>query len=398
MKNGEDTWSTGTTRLNTKHQLMKSIQIREVKSGKDWKAFFRLPWEIFKNDPYWIPPLLADQKKNLDTAKNPFFKHAFYKAWIVTSEGKTIGRIVAYVDQAYCDLYKEASGFIGYFESINDQSVADLLFTTSVAWLKENKMHKVYGPMNFSIANECGVLMTGYDHSPVVQMNHTPSYYLDLFINAGFTKAHDLYAYLMTEEMVRRNDDMMSKLKRISEHTLQKEHIKIRPVNMKDYDNELERINHLFNDFMKNTWGFVPSTLEEVAFSGESLKTFADPEMIFFAEVNNEVVGCSLAIPDINEVLKKMNGSLYPLGIFKFLWYKRKIRGIRLLLLGVTEPYRNKGLDIIFYYYTISRGIARGYNKCESSWVSEDNTVLNKIMHNIGSERYKTYRMFGKAI
>jgi hypothetical protein len=377
---------------------MKNIQIREVESKRDWSAFLRLPWKIFKNDHYWVPPLLADQKKNLDRKKNPFFKHAYYKAWIVTYDGETAGRILAFVDKAYCDLYKEDAGFIGYFESINDQSVADLLFTTALHWLKANGMRKVYGPMNFSIANECGVLMSGYNYSPVIQMNHTPPYYIDLFANAGFTKAHDLYAYLMTEEMVRKNDTMMAKLKRISEHTLQKEHITIRTVNMKDYDNELQRVNGLFNDFMKNTWGFVPSTLEEVAFSGESLKTFADPEMIFFAEVNKQVVGCSLAIPDINEVLKRMNGDLYPWGIFKFLWYKRKVRSIRLLLLGVTEPYRNKGLDIIFYYYTISRGMARGYNKCESSWVSEDNTVLNSIMDKIGSEKYKTYRMFGKEI
>lgn len=377
---------------------MKNLRIREAQTGKDWHAFLKLPWKIFKDDPYWIPPLLADQKKNLDTKRNPFFKHAFFKAWIVTTDEETQGRIIAYVDRAYCDLYKEKAGFIGYFECVNDQSVADLLFTTATGWLGSNQMNKVYGPMNFSIANECGVLMTGHHFSPVVQMNHTPPYYLDLFINAGFTKAHDLYAYLMTEEMVRKNEDMMAKLKRIAEHTLNKEHIKIRCVNMKDYDNELKRINDLFNDFMKNTWGFVPSSLEEVAFSGESLKIFADPEMIFFAEVNNQVVGCSLAIPDINEVLKRMNGSLYPLGIFKFLWYKRKIRSIRLILLGVSEAYRNKGLDIVFYYYTISRGMERGYNKCELSWISEDNTVLNSIMDKIGSFRYKTYRMFGKDI
>lgn len=377
---------------------MNNIQVREVESKTDWKAFLRFPWQIYKNDPYWVPPLLADQKKNLDTKKNPFFRHAFYKAWIVTLNGEIAGRILAYVDNAYCKQYNENAGFLGFFESRNNQEVADQLFHISIGWLKEQGMKKVYGPMNFSIANECGVLTSGFNYSPVVQMNHTPAFYNELFVNAGFSKAHDLYAYLMTEEMVNSNDAVMAKLKRISENTVKKEKIRIRLLNMNDYDNELLRINDLFNDFMKDTWGFVPSTIDEVKFSGDTLKTFADPEMVFFAEVDNKVVGCSLAIPDINEVLKRMNGSLYPWGIFKFLWYKKKVRSIRLLLLGVTEAYRNIGLDIIFYYYTISRGIERGYNKCESSWISEDNTVLNSIMEKIGSKRYKTYRMYGKEI
>jgi hypothetical protein len=374
------------------------IHVREVQSKGEWETFLRFPWEIYRDDPYWVPPLLADQRKNLDTKRNPFFRHAHHKAWIADQDGQTAGRILAYVDNSYCLEHNEKAGFLGFFECRNNQEIADHLFQTAIGWLKEQGMTRVYGPMNFSIANECGVLTSGYDHSPVVQMNHTPAFYNDLFTNAGFSKAHDLYAYLMTEEMVNRNDAVMEKLKRITEKALKKEKISIRSVNMKDYDNELLRINDLFNDFMKDTWGFVPSTIDEIKFTGESLKTFADPEMIFFAEVNNKVVGCSLAIPDINEVLKRMNGSLYPWGIFKFLWYRKKIRSIRLLLLGVNQAHRNIGLDIIFYYYTITRAIARGYNKCESSWISEDNTVLNSIMKKIGTERYKTYRMYGKDI
>jgi len=201
----------------------------------------------------------------------------------------------------------------------------------------------------------------------------------------------------MTEKMVLNKENLLPRLRRITERTLQKEGVKFRTIHMKDYKSELENINSLYNDFMHDNWGFVPSTSKEIFYMGESLKMIVDPEMIFIAEVNNRVVGCSLSIPDFNEVLKHLNGRLFPFGIMKLLWYRRKVKSFRLLLLGVHEEYRKKGLDILFYYYTITRGLELGYNKSELSWISEDNSNLIGIVEKIGASRYKTYRMYKKS-
>jgi len=372
--------------------------IREVQSHSDWNAFLSLPWKIFENDPYWVPPLLMEQKSILNKKKNPYFKHCTYKAWTIYKDGDSIGRILAYIDSSHNSLYKEQTGFLGFFECINDQATVEILFNTAIQWLNEEGMSKVYGPMNFSIANECGVLLNGFDSPPVLQMNHTPSYYSRLFENAGFVKAHDLFAYQVTEDIIKRQEKFVKRLQQLSEAILKKEGIIIRKINLDNYEEELENVNTLFNSFMKDTWGFVPSSIEEMKYSSRSLKSIADQEMIYMAEVNNKVVGCSLSIPDFNEVLKHMNGRLLPTGIFKVLWYRNKIKGLRLILLGITHEYRNLGLDIVFYYYTIINGLNRGYNKAELSWISEDNSRLISIIEKFGATRYKTYRMFKKDI
>jgi len=372
------------------------MEIFEVNSRKEWGQFLQVPFSIYKNDPNWVPPLFMEQRRLLNRKKNPFFKHCIYKAWLIRNNGLPAGRILGYIDSAYNDLHKEKTGFFGFFESINDQQVAGTLFTVLFNWLKQEGMNNVYGPMNFSIGNECGVLISGFDSSPAIQMNHNPLYYPSLFDKANFEKEHDLYAYLMTEKMVVDKENLLPRLRRITEKTLQKEGLKFRKINMKNYKSELGNINTLYNDCMQNNWGFVPSTEKEIFYAGESLKMIADPEMIFFAEVDNRVVGCSLSIPDFNEVLKHMNGRLFPFGIFKMLWYKKKVRSFRMLLLGVNEEYRKKGLDILFYYYTITRGLELGYNKSELSWISEDNRNLIGIVEKLGASRYKTYRMYRK--
>lgn len=374
------------------------MEIIVVNSKKEWDQFLQLPFSIHKNDPCWVPPLLMEQRRILNRKKNPFFNHCIYKAWLIRNDGIPVGRILAYIDHVYNHLHNEKVGFLGFFECIDDQITAQALFAAVINWLKQESMDKVYGPINFSIGNECGVLLNGFDHSPALQMNHTPPYYPSLFDKANFEKEHDLYAYLMTEKMVLDKQNLLPRLRRITEKTLRIEGIKFRTIDMKNYKSELENINSLYNKVMHNNWGFVPSTEQEIFYTGASLKMIVDPQMIFFAEINNKVVGCSLSIPDFNEVLKHMNGRLFPFGIFKILWYKRKVRSFRLMLLGVHEEYRKKGLDILFYYYTITRGLELGYNKSELSWISEDNSNLIAIVEKIGAIRYKTYRMYRKNI
>jgi hypothetical protein len=374
---------------------MAQIHLQEVKTRVEWKEFLNLPWIIFEEDSCWVPPLLMEQRRLLNRKKNPYFQHCKYKAWIIYRASKTSGRILAYIDTSYNELYSESTGFFGFFECVNNQIIARDLFQTACEWLQQQGMNKVYGPINFSIGNECGVQINGFDYPPVVQMSYNPSYYQSLYERAGFTGAHDLYAYLVNDKLIKEGR-ILPRLQKITEKTLRKEGLTIRTINMKNFHAEIQHINSLFNDFMNKNWGFVPSTMEEMLFIAKAMKPIVDPEMIFFAEMNGRVIGYSLSIPDINQALAHINGKLFPFGLFKLLYYKKKINRIRLMLLGVVEEYRTKGFDILFYYYTIVKGLERGYKEAELSWISEDNTVLISIVEKIGAKRYKTYRMYEK--
>lgn len=377
---------------------MPELKIVEVITKTHWRNFLYFPWAIYANDANWVPPLLMEQRRLLNRKKNPGFKHTIFKAWIIYRENKIAGRIVAYIDSLYNEINNEKDGFLGFFESIDDQVVADELFSVGTKWLQINGINKVYGPMNFSIANECGVQLTGFEIPPMIQMSYTPVYYKSLFENGGFSKAHDLYAYLISRKNVDEQANLLTRLQSISEKIIKRSGVVLRTINMKDYKNEMFHINNLYNSFMKNNWGFVPSSIEEMMFTGESMKLIVDPELIFFAEVDGKVVGCSLAIPDFNQVLIHLNGKLFPFGIFKMLYYKKKVNKIRMMLLGINEEYRSKGLDILFYYSTIKRGPERGYYEAELSWISEDNKVLLSIVEKIGAKRYKIYRMYQKTL
>jgi hypothetical protein len=378
----------------------KALETREVVSPVDWKNFFCLPKKIYVNGyrKAWVPPLISEQIKILDKKKNPFFKHAHYKAWIVMEEDEIAGRVLAYIDDRYNEHYQERTGFFGFFECENNPAVAHLLFKITSAWLREKGMCRMRGPINFDISNECGILMSGFEFMPYLQMNHTPPYYQQLFEEFNFSKSHDLLAYRITRKMILDNEELLPKLKKISDKILNREGIEFRNINMKKYNEELENINNLYNSFMDKNWGFVPATMEDMLYSAKSLKQIVNPKMIFFAGMKDKTVGCSISIPDINQALTHMNGRLFPFGIFKFLYYKPKINRIRLILLGIDQSFRLRGMDILFYYYTMQRAFENGYDEAELSWISEDNNILISIVEKLGAELYKKYRVYEKPL
>jgi len=376
---------------------MEKTEIKEVISRKELMSFLRLPWKIYSHDRFWVPPLLSEQRRILNRKLNPFFKHALYKAWVSFLPSGVVGRILAYIDSNHNKHYREKTGFVGFFECVDDQETANQLFNVALQWLREQGMEKMCGPMNFSIGNECGVQLHGFNTSPYIQMSHTPHYYNALFEKAGFTKAHDLYAYKLVGNEVKKHE-LFPRLKMITDNKLQQKELIFRPINMNRYKSELELINTIFNQTLQYDWGFVPSAMEEVLFTADAMKMIVDPELIIFAEHKGRVVGCSISLPDINQVLIHLNGKLFPFGWIRFLYYKQKINRIRVYLLGILEENRCKGLDVVFYYQSIMKAMERGYNEAELSWISEDNTAMIRIVEKIGATRYKSYRMFQKVI
>lgn len=376
---------------------LPELTIREVTSKADWKQFLQIPWQLYKDDPLWVPPLLFDLKRQLNKKCNPFFREADAKYWIAFSGDKCVGRIAAIINHQHNEFYGESTGFFGFFECMNDGRVAGILLDTAHGWLLQNKMKEVRGPVNLSLNNECGFLVDGFDRSPVLQMNYNHRYYPVLLEAYGYEKEHDLLAYYITDKIFS-NDRVMKRLERITELVTKKEHIQFRNFKPSDLNAEVQRVRTLFNDYMAENWGFLPMTESECAFMAESLKPVLVKDLAIFAEINGEPIGSSLALPDLNYVVKKMNGKLFPFGIFKFLFYKRKIKDIRVMLMGLSKPYRKKGLEAVFIYKTILECFKRNITGAELSWISEDNIVLINELEKMDAELYKRYRIYSMPL
>lgn len=373
---------------------MSEVNIIRVDNEYDKLRFIKLGWKIYKNDPYWVPPLIFDIKNNLDKSKNPFFKHADAEFFIAMKDGKPVGRIAGIINKNHNDFYNDKTGFWGFFECINDNEVSKKLFDEVKKYLSEKGMDLMRGPVNLSTNDEVGLLIDGFNSPPVFLMTYNPKYYINLIENYGFQKVKDLYAFLMTEELVRSNKKSMEKLDRVSDIVIKKENIKIRKINISDFENELIRVMQIYNKAWEANWGFVPMTEDEFRYVAKSFKAIIDKDLVYFAEANGMPVAFSLAVPDYNIIFKKVNGRLFPFGIFKYLLQRNKIRRIRLITLGVIKEYQKKGIDAVFIRDTIKDSMAKKYNEAEISWVLEDNITMVQTAKNLGARHYKTYRVY----
>jgi GNAT superfamily N-acetyltransferase len=391
----------GTNRVVKKlrEEQMGKVEIRPVKTHRELEQFILFPWKIYARDPYWVPPLISERKAFFDPARNPFFRHAEVQLFLALKDGELAGTISAHINYIHNDFHQEKAGFFGFFESIEDFDVAQKLLDTACQWVAERGMEVIRGPMNFSTNEECGLLVEGFDSRPVVMMTYNPRYYVDFIERAGFTKAMDLYAYILKAEDFKNNaENLPGKVFKAAEAALGHPKVKIRNLNLKDFDREVERGWKVYNSAWSRNWGFVPLTKEEFEHIAYGLKAFLDPDLVFVAEVDGEPVGLSVTLPDLNIPLHKMNGRLFPLGWLKFFWYRRKIDTARFFMMGVVEGYRTMGIDAVFYLETARALLRKGYKYCEASWILENNTMMNRIIQRLGGRVYKVYRIYEKSL
>jgi GNAT superfamily N-acetyltransferase len=368
------------------------IKILQIKTNQELNKFIQFPYQFYKNDPHWVPPLVRDVKFKLNRLKHPFFNHAKIELFLVTNGKKVLGRIAAIIDQGYNEFHKEKVGNFGLFECINNFDIAKLLFIAAENWCKKEGMNKIRGPMNLSMNDECGFLLEGFHSDPVIMMPYNPEYYLELCEKYGFVKVKDLYAYIKDKVGV------VDRIAKLVERVKKKENVTVRPINMKKFDQEVAIIKDIYNSAWEVNWGFVPMTDKEMDLMAKELKPIIEPELVLFSEVNGIPVGVSITIPDFNQVLKKLNGKLNPIGILKFLYYKRKITGLRGIVFGLKKEYRRTGINTVLYYETEKRGARLGYEWCEMSWNLEDNDLINRFDEAVGGRLYKKYRIYEKDI
>ena len=371
-------------------------KVLEVSTKKQLASFIDFPHDLYANDVNYVPELFIAQRDLLTPGKHPFYEHSQIQLFIAYEDDQIVGRIAAINNTNHNKVYGGKDGFFGFFDCINDQEIAALLFSAAEKWLLEKGLTKVLGPTNFSTNETCGLLIEGFDGPPVAMMPYNAAYYLTLLEQIGFTKHVDLRAYRYTTGNY--NDRSVGLIDKIEER-LKRNKITIRKINMKNFNSEREALREVYNKAWDKNLGFVPMTDKEFDYTANDLKLILDPDFCVMAEQNGQIVGFALAIPDINQILRKIKrGRLFPTGLIKLLTGKKKIDGIRILLLGVVDGYRKMGIEACLYGHIIKSFAAKNMKYAEASWTLDHNELINKPIEDIGGKLYRKYRILEKAI
>ena len=369
-----------------------TLEIVKVVTARDKKNFIRLPWKIYKDFPLWVPPLISERNRFLDPEINPFFNDADVSLYLVLSAHKEpLGRIAVVNNRLHNKFHSENVGFFGMFECINDQKVANLLLDTAFDWCKSYGFKKLLGPMNLSTNHECGLLIEGFDKLPVIGIPYNPPYYSELFADWGLKKAKDLVSLLLELAKVPQY------IEKASARIRKRGRFTLRPLDMKNFDGELQAFWDIYNSAWSRNWGFVPLSREEFHFIAKDLKHIIQPGICLMAEIKGEPVAFSLAVPNINQTLKKLNGKLFPFGFLKFFLNKNKADIYRVMTLGVKKEFINRGIDTVLYFELYKSFVNNNVRWCDISWVLEDNVAMMKPMLRLGALPYKRHRLYERS-
>jgi GNAT superfamily N-acetyltransferase len=378
--------------------LTEPPRVRAARTGRDLKRFIDLPYRLHARDPLWVPPLRRDVATLLSRQKNPFFEHAEAEYFLAERGGEVVGRIAAISNRLHNETHGDRVGFFGFFECIDDQAAANALFQAAGEWCRTLGHDILRGPASFSVNDECGLLVEGFETPPTLMMPHNPRYYIRLIENAGFTKAKDLWVYQggSMEGYV----PVPERLARATELIRQRQGITLRPLNMSDFEGEVERIKELYNTAWEKNWGFVPMTEHEIDHLAEQFKPVVIPELVPMAEKDGKLIGFGIALPDLNVVFRRnRSGNLFPV-IFRLLWAlkMKRIRRARILLLGVVPAFQGKGVDAMLYHWIWTKSGDRGIYWGEAGWILEDNPAMNAGLEKMTFRVYKTYRLYDRAL
>jgi hypothetical protein len=375
------------------------LTLRPVESRSDREKFIRLPWSLYRNDPAWIPPLLQERRDFLNPKKNPFFEHADVALFLAEKDGVPVGRISAQIDHLHNRTHDEQTGFFGLFECVDDPEVAACLLDNAAGWLKSRGMKGIRGPLSLSINEESGLLVEGFEHPPFLLTPHNPPYYAPLLEGWGLQKVKDLYCWRYDSAR-----PVPDPTRQIAEETEKYPGLKIREVNPKTLEQDVRILIDVFNSTFNRNWGFVPLTESEIKKAAKDFKMILEPKLALIVEIGGVPAAISLALPNLNEAIKDLNGRLFPFGLFKLLYRikTKKIRSARLILLGIKKEFRKDalgaGLSVLLYAEMHRRSQVLGHWGGELSWTLEDNQKINFGIEMMGGERYKTYRVYEKSI
>ena len=374
---------------------MPSITIVPAEDRTSQKQFLKLPWKIYANDPYWIPPLRQNQKELVGFARHPFYENAESRAFLALKDGQTVGRMLAIINHGHNERFEEKRGFFGFFECVEDRDVARLLFENTHNWLRENGMDCVRGPCNPSLNHECGLLVEGFDSPPTFMMTYNRDYYGRMIEELGFEKSQDLYAFWGHVDML---DSLNSKLEFVIHEATKRFDIRLRRLDSKRFLEEVRMFLDIYNRSLVGTWGFVPISESEVDHMARVLRFLIVPEMTSVAEVNGTPVGAIFGLLDYNPRIREIDGRLFPFGFMRLLWNRKKIKTVRLISTNVLPEYQKWGVGVVLLSRLVPDVLSWGIEEAEFSWVLESNSLSRKSLERGGAKLTKTYRIYDRTL
>ena len=376
-----------------------ALRVIPVQGRRAVRRFVQMPGAVLADDPAWVAPLVLERMQHLDPARNPYFTEAEAAFWIAQRGERPVGRISAQVDRTSLARYPDI-GHFGFFDVEDSSETTAALLGAAEAWLSDRGMKRVRGPFSLSINDESGVLVDGFDAPPSLMMGHARPWYGQRLEEQGYAKARDLIAYRFDLERHSLPKSAESLVARLAEDPS----IEVRAIRMADYGQELRRILEVFNDAWSENWGFVPFTDRAIDRTAKDLKPIIREELVCIAEVNGEPAAFGVGLPNLNEAIADLHGSLLPFGWARLLFRLKagRIRSGRLPLMGVRRKYHGTFLGAALAWTVIDRlhrAFARlGFREAELSWILEDNLPMRRMIEATGAEAYKTYRVYEKAL
>jgi GNAT superfamily N-acetyltransferase len=372
-----------------------AFEIKPVVTRRELRQFVKFPWRVYAGDSNWVPPLIAERMGYLDPARGPFYQHAEVVLYLALQGGEVVGTIASFVDHSLVESLGQREGGFGFFEVIEDYTVAERLLDAMQDWLRSRQATLLRGPTNFSDTDSPGVLVGGEDCPPVMLEAHTPPYYKDYLEQYGMQKDYDLYAWRAYRSQIGRElENLPPELNRVAEVAQRAANVSIRKIDLQHWDEEIDTAYHLYTTTLYNLSERSPITKTEFRRLAEQMRPFLNPNLALYAEVDGEPVGFIIAIPDINQVLIHLNGRLFPFGWLKLKRYIGEIDVVTFKMMGVLEKYRRRGIDALLYLKAVRAFYEAGYAWLDGSVTSERNTTINLVAQRLGAQRYKHYRLY----
>jgi hypothetical protein len=370
------------------------VEIIPVTSRSDLDAFIDLPWRIYAGNDQWVPPLKSQVRHILDRTKHPFWQFADQALFLAKQGAKVVGRIAGIVDRNSNAYRRERCAAWGFFECEDDPAAANALFDAVAAWARQRDMEFLRGPLNPSTNYECALLVEGFDTPPVIMMPYNHPYYVDLIQACGFAKEKDLFMLHAD-----RDDQAAERMERLARRIKKKTNIWIRQGSKKNFEGEMSLVGDIYRSAWADNWGFVPMTEQELREMGKELVQVIEEQFVFFLYYEGEAVGVMMMLPDINPLLKRLNGRIGVRGLYHYLFHRNDIKGLRAILFGIKKPYQRLGLPLVAFNHLVH--LVRDQSKyeyVEFGWTLEDNDNVNSFLIHGGAKIRNRYRIFRRSV
>jgi hypothetical protein len=377
-------------------RAVPAVDVRPVRSRRDLTRFIKLPFRLHRNEPNWVPPLVFERRRFLDRRKNPYFHHAEAEYFLAWRDGEPAGRVTAQIDRNFNEYHGERSGHFGFFESEDDPEVARSLLEAAESWLRERGMERMFGPFDFTMNDECGLLIEGYERKPMVKQPWQPPYYRALLEGAGMEKAVDMF---MWELHISDRQKILPVLFELAEKLEPDHGIRVRHMRKKDLEDEIRRFQEIYNAAWKDNWGFVPLTYEELLHTAKESKPILSEDWMMAADTaDGETVAIALTVPDVNAVLARLGGRLLPFGWLRLLRDVKNVDSVRVGFLGVKPEYQHTGVAAGLYVEHFDMAEVTPQKWGEMGWILETNTAMNRGMEAMGGRVVKKYRVYERPV